>query len=167
MSKSDFVFEVLGTIDELNCTLGYAKALAHKFKLSLFVKNKRTSYGEILENFQQNLFCIQAELAGSSISGKEEKVTYLEDIIYEVETLLPPIKSFIVPGGGEAGAYLDLARTVARKTERMAVSLKDKSDRELSGPSLVFLNRLSSALYALARFANYQEGRSEGKPSYS
>jgi cob(I)alamin adenosyltransferase len=166
LSKSTFVFEVLGIMDEINSSIGYAKVLSRKYKLSLCIKNKKISYEEILHIFQQNLFCIQAELGGSKIFIKKSHILFLEELIYEIETLLPPIKFFIIPGGGEAGAYLDIVRTLARKGERSLVMLKDRKEREVNNPSLEFLNRLSSALYALARFANYQEGYTEATPDY-
>ena len=174
VSKSFFVFEVLGTLDELNSSLGYAKALSRKYKLSVFMKDRRMFYEEIINIFQQNLFCIQAELGGSLIHASQEHVLFLEEVLYEIETLLPPVKSFIIPGGGEAGAYLDIVRTIARRAERGMVMLKDKKydhqlidrEKEINTTSLIFLNRLSSALYALARFANYQEGYTEKKPEY-
>ena len=62
VSKSSFIFEVLGTIDELNSSIGYAKALSKKYKLSVFMKNGKILYEKIMDIFQQNLFCIQAEL---------------------------------------------------------------------------------------------------------
>ena len=95
-----------------------------------------------------------------------EDILYLEKIIYEVETILPPVKSFIIAGGGETGAYLDIVRTIARRAERQVMSLQNKKERSISEESIIFLNRLSSALYALARFANYQEGYCEHPPRY-
>lgn len=166
ISKSDFVFEVLGTIDELNSSLGYAKVLSKKSQNMLSVDTKKVFYGEIIETFQQNLFCIQAELGGSDIHLTKNHINYLEKVIYEIDTLLPPIKSFIISGGGETGAYLDVSRSVARRAERQVVKLKESEGRFVSQESIIFLNRLSSVLYALARFANYQEGYSERKPSY-
>ena len=166
LSKSDFIFEALGNLDELNCNIGYAKALSIKSKDTLYINGNKIPYAEILEKIQQILFCIQAELGGSDMRAKNENVKYLENVIYEVETVLPPIKSFIVPGGGETGAYLDVCRTNARKTERCLILILEKKKRNISSESLVFLNRLSSALYALARFANYQEGYVEQKPNY-
>lgn len=166
VSKSDFVFEVLGTIDELNSSLGYAKVLSRKSNDTLVFETKKVNYEEILETLQQSLFCIQAELGGSDIHVNKTHTLYLEKVIYEVETLLPPITSFIVPGGGETGAYLDIVRTVARRAERQLVQLQNKKVRVVNDESIIFMNRLSSALYALARFANYQEGYSERKPDY-
>ncbi len=166
VAKSAFVFEVLGMLDELNSSLGYIRALADKEGLFVSIKNKKISYGDILFAFQQNLFCIQAEVGGSKMHAKKEHVLYLEEVIYEVETLLPPVVSFIVPGGGQVGAYLDVARTIARRTERGLVTIRDKKERVVNDLSIEYLNRLSSALYALARFANYQTGYIEKKPDY-
>lgn len=167
LTKSSYIFEVLGTIDELNSSLGYAKALSRKSGDKLSMNNERVPYEEIIEKLQQNLFSIQAELGGSDIHIKNEHILYLEKVIAEVETFLPPIKSFIIPGGGECGAYLDIARTIARRGERGLVSLLNKNERTISNESIAYMNRLSSVLYALARFANYQEGYSEGKPKYN
>jgi cob(I)alamin adenosyltransferase len=167
LSKSSYIFEVLGILDELNSSLGYAKALSRKSIDMLSVDNKKVPYEDIIETLQQNLFCIQAELGGSDIYIKKDHILYLEKVIAEVETVLPPIKSFIVPGGGESGAYLDITRTIARKAERGLVSLRDKKEKVISDESITYLNRLSSVLYALARFANYQEGFSEEKPDYN
>ena len=112
------------------------------------------------------MFCIQAELGGSKISVTKDQTLYLEKIISEIESVLPPITSFIIAGGGEIGAYLDIVRTIARRTERQLVLLREKKERSISDESITFMNRLSSILYALARFANYQEGYSEKKPEY-
>jgi len=167
LTKSSPVFEVLGTIDELNSTLGYSKVLSCRSKNKLSIDNKKVPYEEIIEELQQNLFSIQAELGGSDIHLKKDHILYLEKVIYEIETVLPPIKSFIVSGGGECGAYLDIARTIARRAERGLVSLRDKEERNIGKQSVAYMNRLSSVLYALARFANYQEGYSERKPEYN
>jgi cob(I)alamin adenosyltransferase len=166
LSKSEYVFEVLGMLDELNSSLGYARALANQADLFVGIKNKKIPYGEILFNLQQNLFCIQAEVGGSKMHTKKEHILFLEEVIYEIETLLPPIHSFIVPGEGLVGAYLDVARTMARRAERGLVILKDQKERSINDLSLEYLNRLSSVLYALARFANYQDGCVEKKPDY-
>jgi cob(I)alamin adenosyltransferase len=166
VSKSSPVFEALGTVDELNCHLGFCKALAKDTKDRLLMQNSKESYEDIIEKIQQCLFSLQAELGGATFYIKDAHVKYLEEIIAEVELFLPPITSFIVPGGGKTGAYLDVSRTVARRAERGIVRLKEENIKEINEQSLIFINRLSSALYALARFANYQEGYTEDKPSY-
>lgn len=166
VSKSDFIFEVLGTLDELNSSIGYAKVLSIKAKDALDIEGKVFSYGEILETLQQNLFCIQAEVGGSDIHATKEHVEYLELVVREVEKALPPITSFIIPGGGESGAYLDVCRTIARRTERHLIVLRDRKERVVSDESIKYMNRLSSVLYALARFANFSQGYHEDKPKY-
>lgn len=166
VSKSDYVFEVLGTLDELNSSIGYIKVLSKKSNITLSIGKQKVTYENILEKIQQTLFCIQAELGGSKISVTKDQTLYLEKIISEIESVLPPITSFIIAGGGEIGAYLDIVRTIARRTERQLVLLREKKERSISDESITFMNRLSSILYALARFANYQEGYSEKKPEY-
>lgn len=166
VSKSDFVFEVLGTLDELNSCIGYAKVLSGKSQDTLTVEGNTVSYPEILEVFQQNLFCIQAEVGGSPLQATKEHVTYLETIIRDVEQVLPPITTFIIPGGTSSGAYLDVCRTIARRTERSVITLRDTHARIIADESVQYLNRLSSALYALARYANYQHGLTEHNPQY-
>ena len=166
ISKSAFVFEALGTLDELNSSLGFIKALSKKTKNILAIGKQKVSYVEIIEKFQQSLFCIQAELGGGDKYVTEKHILYLEKVIHEIKILLPPIKSFIISGGGECGAYLDVGRTIARRAERQLILLRDKKERYISDQSIVYINRLSSALYALARFANYQEGYFEKKPAY-
>lgn len=166
LSKSAFVFEVLGTLDELNSSLGFAKVLSKKSNNALTLEKRQVSYEEILETFQQNLFCIQAELGGGEFHATRKQIVYLEKIIGEIESLLPQIKYFIVPGGGEIGAYLDVARTITRRAERQLIVLRDKKERNIGEMSITYLNRLSSVLYALARFANLHEGYTETKPNY-
>lgn len=167
ISKDSFVFEVLGTFDELNSNLGYVKVLTEKTKDTVFMNMHVVPYRELIETFQHHLFSIQAEIGGSDTHLSSEDIVFLEKLIYEIETVLPPINSFIVAGGGEAGAYLDIVRALARRAERLLVALAHKKERVIAKESLIYMNRLSSALYALARFANYQEGYSEHPPRYT
>lgn len=167
IGKDAFVFEVLGSLDELNSSLGFARALSHKESVYIHIENKKNSFESILESFQNILFSIQAEIGGSDIHPKEEHIVFLENVIYEIELLIPPVKSFVVSGGSLSGAYLDVARTIARRTERHVIMLRNKKERIVSDTSVVFLNRLSSALYAMARLANYALGHTETGPKYS
>lgn len=166
LSKSEFIFEVLGLLDELNTSIGYARALAEKSEATVAMKEQKVSYADILLVFQQNLFCIQAEVGGSDMHAKKEHILFLEKVIYEIETLLPPVHSFVIPGGELVGAYLDVVRTIGRRAERGLVALRDKKERVVNELSLEYLNRLSSVLYAMARFANYQSGCIEKSPNY-
>lgn len=166
LSKSSPVFEALGTLDELNCAIGFAKALSKEAGISLLIGSEKVAYPLILERLQNVLFTIQAELGGSDMHALSTHVEYEEKIVAEVESILPPITSFIVPGGTPLGAYLDVCRTIARRAERLVVGVHEREERKVSAESLQFLNRLSSVLYALARHANYVGGVSERGPEY-
>ncbi len=163
VTKGSLLFEALGTVDELNSSIGFSKALSIS---NVEFKLEKESYKDILEKIQQNLFSLQAELGGKLFYLKEEHVEFLENKIAKVEEYLPPIKSFIVPGGTLLGAHLDVCRTVARRAERLMVKLADAKEKEINPFSLKFINRLSSILYALARYANFKEGQIEANPNY-
>ena len=83
-----------------------------------------------------------------------------------IDKELPPIKSFIIPGGTELSAMLDVARTVARGAERQVVAVAESGDIKLQSTTLAYLNRLSSLLYALARLVNHRAGIVDRKPTY-
>lgn len=168
VSKSDSIFEALGALDELNSMTGFAKVLSSKNNISLNSKDGESSIFSILENIQNLLFTLQARLAGSDKTIKSENIEYLQNIIADIETNLPPITTFLVPGGTELGAYLDVLRTVARRVERVFVKLVEegKNDR-VSEMDLQFMNRLSSVYYAMARYVNHVSGNDENPPSYA
>ena len=160
ISKSSPFAEALGAVDEINSLLG-------------LVKVKAATEPEIvksLERAQQNLFIIQAELAGAKQTIKAEALGALEKVIDEIERELPPITSFFVAGGTELATLLDYARTVARRAERRAwlaeVEAKAVGGQSLGQFSLAYLNRLSSLLYALARRANHKADIKEQAPRY-
>ena len=155
LSKSSAIAEALGAVDELNSLLG-------------LVKVKYPDQAELILGVQQNLFIVQAELAGAE--GKTiilEKVLELEKIIDGIEKELPPIKSFFISGGTELAALIDWSRTVARRAERRVVKAKEEKLVEIGEFSLAYLNRLSSLLYALARLVNHKSGIKEEPPSYA
>jgi len=160
-SKGSYQTEALGTLDELNTLIGICKAKAG-------TKNKKkgeTSISSILENVQQNLFIIQAAIAGADKKISMEKVKYMEGLINIIENELPPIKTFFLPGAKELSAYLDYARTITRRTEREVVRFAEAGG-EVTPEILRYLNRLSSLLYALVRFVNLKAGAKEVPPSY-
>lgn len=165
LSKSAPVFEVLGSLDELNCFLGYVKVLSRKQNLHLLMDSK-ISFWEILERFQESLFCLQAEVGGSDVSVKQKDLDFLEQVVSDIEKTLPPINNFVIPGGSEVSAFLDIARTITRRTERCFVVFKESPEAKTSELAMKYLNRLSSALYAMARFTNHEEGRTENSPNY-
>ena len=164
LSKSSQIAEALGTLDEINSLLGWCKIKAEG----------RGEIGQILEETQNSLFSVQAELAGAPKRLSKTAVKRVETLIKAIGKELPPIKNFIITGGTELSAMLDVARTVARRAERQVVAVAEIGDalRRSSGqvklqPStLSYLNRLSSLLYALARLVNHRAGIVEKKPSY-
>ncbi|MBI2023513.1 cob(I)yrinic acid a,c-diamide adenosyltransferase [Candidatus Giovannonibacteria bacterium] len=162
--KDDILFYVLGSLDELNSWLGFCRAEAERSKV--------LDTHLALKNIQETLFIAQAEIyAGfdedAAIKVKRitpEKVAFLEEIIKKVDGTLPKINKFIIPGGSELAARLDVARALARRAERLAVSLG--RERGVSPDLLRYLNRLSSALFALARFVNFKTNFKEDNPTY-
>ena len=162
MSKSSVVAEALGTLDEINSFLGLCKIRAKETGLTA----DGASVENILNDVQQNLFIVQAELAGADKTIAAEKISQIEKIIDAIEKELPPIKTFFVSGGTELATTLDFARTLARRAERRAVAVSEEGKAKVSPDSLAYLNRLSSLLYCLARYANHAQGVTEQTPSY-
>ena len=162
ISKSSATAEALGALDEINSFLGLCKV--HKKAVSF--KLSAISFSEIVHQVQQNLFIIQAELAGVQKSTKESKVKEMESIIDDIEKELPPIKTFFMSGGTELSALFDTARTIARRAERRVVEVSEEGRVIIGGNSLAYLNRLSSLLYALARLSNFKAGIKEEPPAY-
>lgn len=174
ISKNSPVFEALGSLDELNSFLGLCKV-----KTDLRFKIKDLRVKEIVHVIQKNLFIVQAELGGSDMTIGEEKVKDVERIIDAIEEELPTVKTFFIPGGAlnippqsrgavELACFFDVARALARRTERRVVSVVQdkKNDVKVGEHSLAYVNRLSSLLYALTRLINHKCGIIEQAPDY-
>lgn len=164
ISKSSAVAEALGSLDEINSLLGLIKVKAETEELIIETLNEPASL--MIGEIQQNLFIVQTELAGVDKHLTSEKVSRLEQIIDAIEKEMPPIKTFFVSGGTELAALFDFARTVARRAERRVVQVADEEARPLGEFTKPYLNRLSSVLYAFARYANFTEGVKEDTPTY-
>jgi len=162
--KSSLQAEALGSLDEINSLIGFCRAKTKGNTKKRRKSKEGTSVSEILERVEQDLFIIQAEVAGSEKRISREKVVFLESVIKSIEEELPPIKTFFLAGGTEVSGLLDYARTVARRTERVVV--KYSNAHQVSGEALAYLNRLSSLLYALVRFVNFKSGVKEIPPTY-
>jgi len=162
ISKSSAITEALGALDETNSFLGLCKVnkKAVSFKLSVI------SFSEIIHHVQQNLFIIQAEIAGSKKTIEKNKIKEIEKIIDAIEKTLPLIKTFFISGGTELAALFDVARTIARRAERRVVEVNEEGKVKIGVNSLSYLNRLSSLLYALARLTNHKSGITEQIPDY-
>ncbi len=162
ISKSSAIAEALGSLDETNSFLGLCKVhpKAKNYKL------KTKSFSEIVHSVQQNLFIVQAELAGAPKTISKDKVVEVETIIDTIEKELPPIKTFFISGGTELASLFDFARTLSRRAERRVVGVNEESKMKIGADTLAYLNRLSSLLYALARFSNHKCAINEEPPSY-
>jgi cob(I)alamin adenosyltransferase len=162
ISKSSAIAEALGSLDEINSFLGFCKTRSYEAKLK--VDGKKV--GDIVHGLQQSLFIVQAEVAGAPKTIDGKKVKEMEAIISEIEKQLPPIKTFFISGGTELAATFDFARTIARRAERRVTLVSEEGKTKIGEATLSFLNRLSSVLYALARFTNNKSGITEEAPSY-
>ncbi len=163
ISKSSTIAEALGSLDEINSFLGICKVKSAEKNIMF---SDDLSVSQIVHGVQKNLFIIQAELAGSEMSIDEPKIKEIEFYIDSIEKMLPPIKSFFISGGVELAATFDVSRTIARRAERRVVGVKEEGQRPIGEFTSAYMNRLSSLLYALARFANHKSGITEESPDY-
>jgi cob(I)alamin adenosyltransferase len=154
--KSDPRVSTYGDLDELNAWLGLARsALPHAAELA-----------EMLLQIQRDLFAIGARLADPSqrISERVSKIDIgpsdivrLERWIDMLDSLLPPLRRFILAGGSTAGATLHVARTVCRRAERAMVALRADHEGAVDAALLIYVNRLSDLLFVMARVANFRD----------
>lgn len=168
LRKDEIIFEALGTVDEVNSAIGYAKSLvlSQATEFTLVLESEHISLQDTLEKIQNILFSVQAELAGSKNLIQDSHIEYFEHIIASVESVIPPITTFLIPGGDPISGYLDVCRTVARRAERLAISARSQYEDRVSLETIQLLNRLSSVLYALARFVNHEHSVVERPPVY-
>jgi cob(I)alamin adenosyltransferase len=164
ISKSSLVAEALGSLDETNSYLGLARAKS--VGVSVKIEKEEIKFPEIILEVQQNLFIVQAEVAGASMSIDKAKVERVEQIVDGIEKILPPISSFFISGSTELSATFDVTRTLARRAERRVVAANEEKKIKISPDTLAYLNRLSSLLYALARVSSHMAGKEEPKPTY-
>jgi cob(I)alamin adenosyltransferase len=158
--KFDLRIEAYGTLDEVNAVIGVAR---------LHVAGNR-ALDAALARIQNDLFDVGADLCMPSEVGKgpggarlavsEAQVTWLEGEIDRLNEELAPLKSFILPGGSPAAAYLHLARTVCRRAERIMVALNDKLGETVTAAALKYVNRLSDFLFVAVRSMN-QKGATD------
>jgi cob(I)alamin adenosyltransferase len=154
--------EAYGTVDELNAVLGLVRT-------SLLARNEPAGARQlaaIIERIQNELFDLGSDLATrpedvgpSQPLTRDEHVAALEREIDAWNDLLPPLASFVLPGGGQVAAELHLARTVCRRAERAVVGA---AESEAIRPEVLrYLNRLSDALFVMSRFAARLYGEAE------
>lgn len=154
LSKSSVIAEALGTLDEVNSYLGVIKSKTEGENI------------KIVQRIQENLFIIQAEVAGAPKKIDKKEILKMEKIINAIEKELPPIKTFFISGATFLSAEFDFARTLVRRAERRVVAVSEEGLIKISPNTLTYLNRLSSLLYALARHLAYKSGIKESAPAY-
>jgi cob(I)alamin adenosyltransferase len=156
VSKADARVDAYGEVDELNACLGAVRAAGVDDDIA-----------PLIESIQKELFAVGARLAdpSSRIADRVTKAAVtgadigrLESAIDRLESELPPLRNFILPGGGSAGALLHLARTVCRRAERRVVGLGPGT---VDANVIVYLNRLSDLLFVMARVVNRRAGLAE------
>ena len=156
VSKNHTLIAALGTVDECNCAIGAALAFLPR-------DAKFTVVLDQLITIQHTLFDLGAALATprtAATAAKIEKTRFdhegtalLEQWMDEMETHLPPLKTFILPGGHTAGSMLHLARSFCRRAERLIVPIH--SDSDVSDEVLIYMNRLSDYLFMASRYVNH------------
>jgi cob(I)alamin adenosyltransferase len=147
--KYDLRVAAYGTLDEANAAIGIARLHAEG------------ALDGMLARIQNDLFDVEADLClsekgpgGARMTVTDAQVTLLEQQIDALNADLAPLKSFILPGGRAAAAYLHLARTICRRAERLMVELNDKPGEEVTAAALKYVNRLSDFLFVAGRHAN-------------
>jgi cob(I)alamin adenosyltransferase len=156
--KYDLRIEAYGTLDEVNAVIGIVRL--HTAGLPI---------DAALSRIQNDLFDVEADLCmpdkgkgpgGQRLTVTDVQVEWLEGEIDRLNDGLAPLRSFILPGGSPASAYLHLARTVCRRGERLMAALNDAAGESVTPAALKYVNRLSDYLFVAGRCLNDQ-GRAD------
>ena len=156
--KYDLRVAAYGTLDEANAAIGIARL--HTVGDS--------SLDAALSRIQNDLFDAGADLCtpgkgrgpdGARLTVTQAQVDWLESEIDRLNDDLAPLKSFVLPGGSPAAAYLHLARTICRRAERLIAELKDRPNESVGDEVLKYVNRLSDFLFVASRHANGKGAR--------
>ena len=161
--KDSLRVEAYGTLDELNAVVGVVRVMNAEMIVShaqaaqleedlRWIQNKLFDLGGILATVPGQAFKNMPQVTGSD-------VTKLEKIIDRCQKDLAPLKEFILPGGGKVSGFLHQARTVCRRAERICVHLS--REEPVDAVTIKFVNRLSDALFVLARWAAKTQGEPE------
>jgi cob(I)alamin adenosyltransferase len=153
--KDDPRIECVGSIDELSSFLGLARAGLEERVATAGVSEAIAR----LRRIQHDLYILGAQVARRDRDGVglgTAEVSALDRDIEQIDAQLPPLRAFILPGGGAVAAQLHVARAVCRRAERQAVHVA--SVETLDPPVVPYLNRLSLALFSMARQAAHLVG---------
>jgi cob(I)alamin adenosyltransferase len=153
VEKWDLRVAAYGSTDEANSAIGVARLHT----------GADPDLDAMLARIQNDLFDLGADLATperekplgwTPLRIVAAQVTRLETEIDAMNAAIPPLDSFVLPGGSALSAYLHVARTIARRAERLAAELAAKPDEKVSPEAVAYLNRLSDFLFVAARRAN-------------
>lgn len=151
--KYDLRVESYGTVDETNSCIGMARLHTRDMP----------QVDAALARIQNDLFDLGADLAtpddGKPLEYEPLRITQgqverIESEIDELNSKLEPLRSFVLPGGSALAANLHLARTVARRAERLIVELSHNEKENVSRAAALYMNRISDYLFVAARAAN-------------
>jgi cob(I)alamin adenosyltransferase len=153
--KNDPRLRAYADVDEANCSIG----------LALSVCDLGSDVTELLLGVQNDLFDVGADLStpirdeqSSALRVENFYVEKLEQACDHYNAQLEPLRSFVLPGGTPASAYLHVARTVVRRAERSTWAALDAYHGGMNPLAATYLNRLSDLLFILARYANKNAG---------
>jgi cob(I)alamin adenosyltransferase len=154
-AKDDPIIETIGNLDETNAALGYARSISKASKTSA-----------IILIVQKDLYQIMTEISVTPENRSKfqklsaERITWLENQIFEITNEITVPNQFIVPGDTQSGAAIDVARAIVRRSERHVAGLLHRNIIE--NPQILrFLNRLSSLCFALELLENQESGFSQ------
>ncbi len=158
--KYDLRISAYGSIDETNAAIGVARLHTHD----------DAALDAALSRAQNDLFDVGADLCtpvkaggkddggkgpgGARLTVTDQQVTWLEAEIDRLNGDLKPLRSFVLPGGSAAAAYLHLARTICRRAERLIAELAEQPGETVTSEVLKYVNRLSDFLFVASRYAN-------------
>lgn len=159
VSKAHLRIQAYGTVDETNATLGLVRL--HTAAGSM------QRLDQMLARIQNELFDLGADLCVPD-TGKDlgyeplrilpKQYERIEAEIDELNADLSPLRSFVLPGGHPAAAYLHQARTVCRRAERLTVELASHPGEHVSDGAIAYINRLSDFFFVASRWANARSG---------
>jgi cob(I)alamin adenosyltransferase len=154
--KNDPRIEAYGTVDELNSFVGLARdsarGLPELAQILLRVQHELFNLGAILATMPEDVHPKQARITAAESEQLEREMD-------RMNAELPPLRSFVLPGGSRLNAELHICRTICRRAERLTVSLAASS--HVDRTALTYLNRLSDALFVWSRWASHQTGTAE------
>ena len=155
ISKNSLRIHAMGAVDKLNSVIGWTRNQA---------TNKIDEY---LEAIQQDLFNMGGELAIPDVNMNlldESRLNWLEEKTETLNSTLPPLNEFILPGGNEYASRLHLSRTECRESERSIIALSEQE--YVPEMHKKYINRLSDFLFILARIAILEKGDNETSWEY-